>query len=374
MTSREFGVQLHELTEVQHGWRSVSERMAEMSKDLGRIRTVLARAAATDLRAGPLAGSPGFGAALAVAREVKQIESQVASLLATKVRLTEDIAQDAGKIKAVVAEYQAIDHEVAEGLRKITPESAGGGSTALAGWGSATAGGGGGGGSGGGSNGGGYSGGGSSNSGYSGGSSSGVGYAGGGYSGGGSSGGGGGAGGGGILKDGGVGDWQTQTDSRGWDGWSSGGRQHPRNGEGGGVVDEPRLDGVSAERRGIVDRALERAQHRLGYSQSSVTNGYRVDCSGLVSDAWGLPGPGLDTYGLMSPDVSHRISKDDLQPGDAMIAGDHTLIFGGWADAAHTQYIGIEDSGSQGCISHVIPYPYYSGSGPYYPYRRNGVG
>ncbi|MFC1410716.1 hypothetical protein ACEZDG_15725 [Streptacidiphilus sp. N1-1] len=355
MASREFGVQLHELTEVQQDWHSVGERMAEMGQDLGRIRSVMAKAAATNLLAGAGAGSADFGVVRDLVREVKGIEAQVADLLATKVRLTADIAKDAQKIKAVAAEYQATDRKVAEGLKKINPgagvamasmalpamsmatasASAGFGRTVVDGSGPASSGGGGGGG---------------------------YGY-----------GAGGGGTGGGPLHDGATGDWETQTDGRGWDGWSDGGRRHPRNGEGGGVVDEPRLDGVSAERSGIVGRALERARRRLGYSQSSVTNGYRVDCSGLVSDAWGLPGPGLDTYGLMSPDVSHRISMDELQPGDAMIAGEHTLIFAGWADAAHTQYIGIEDSGSDGCVSHVIPYPYFPGSGPYYPYRRNGV-
>lgn len=75
----------------------------------------------------------------------------------------------------------------------------------------------------------------------------------------------------------------------------------------------------------------------------------------------------------MKPSVSHQIGKGDLRPGDAMIAGDHTLIFGGWANAAHTEYIGIEDSGSAGCVSHVIPYPYFHGDTSYHPYRRNGV-
>ncbi|WP_354641735.1 hypothetical protein [Kitasatospora camelliae] len=104
-----------------------------------------------------------------------------------------------------------------------------------------------------------------------------------------------------------------------------------------------------------------------------MTNGYRVDCSGLVSCAWGLPGPGLDTYGLMGSKISHRIDKEDLKPGDAMIMGDHTVLFGGWANKEHTRYIAIEDSGSQGCVSHEIPYPYYHGDQRYKPYRRNGV-
>jgi hypothetical protein len=346
MASEEFGVQLRELGKVQQDWESVSERLTEMSNDLGKIQSTLKKAVETDLFASPLAGIAGFGIALEVAKDVKAIESQAAALLAIKKKLTDDIALDAQKIKAVIAEYEAVDRKIAEGLDKHKHSGSGGsgngGGTVIDGSGKGPT------------------------TGHTGAPTP-AGGSGGGSSSGGS------GGGGGSLKDGGTGDWQTHTDSRGWDGWSTSGRRHPRNGEGGGVVDQPNLNGVSDVRKGIVDRALERAQHRLGYSQSSVTNGYRVDCSGLVSDAWGLPGPGLTTIGLMQSNVSHPIGKDDLQPGDAMIADEHTVIFAGWADAAHTHYIAIEDSGSQGCISHVIPYPYYPGSGPYHPYRRNGV-
>jgi hypothetical protein len=365
MANQQFGVRLGELTEVQRDWHSVSDRMAEMGRELRTIQSALTRAAATHLSADPRVGAAGLAVALALVREVREIESQVVGLLAAKTRLAGEIAEDAQKIKAVEAGYRSADDEAAGRLRRI------GNGAVAASWSGGGGGGGGGGGSGtviDGVGAGGGAGGGVTAAGWSGGGS------GGGIGGGGSTGGGSGFGGGGYLTDRGAGDWATRTDGRGWDGWSPGGRRHPRNGEGGGVVTEPRLDGASAQRRGIVARALERARRRLGYSQSSVTNGYRVDCSGLVSDAWGQPGPGLDTYGLMSPDVSHRIDKEDLQPGDAMISGDHTLVFGGWADAAHTSYIGIEDSGSRGCVSHVIPYPYYAGSGPYYPYRRNGVG
>ena len=327
MASKEFGVQLRELTEVQRDWHSVSESLAKMSADLDRIRRVLARAAATDVTGSHSSGSAGLGFAVEVVRDVKAIEAQVASLLATKVRLTRDIAGDARKIQTVVAEYEAVDREIARQLKKAArPVAHGPAHSPAQGHAHSHA------------------------HGHQGGRTPAV-----------------------HGRGTGTGDWATHTDSRGWDGWSPSGRRHPRNGEGGGVLAEPRLAGVGAERRAIVGRALERARRRLGYSQSSVTNGYRVDCSGLVSDAWGLPGPGLNTWGLMGHEVSHLIHKDELRPGDALIAGEHTLIFGGWADAARTRYVGIEDCGSLGCVAHVIPYPYYPGSGPYRPYRRNGV-
>lgn len=330
----QFGVEMRELEKVQADWQSVSDRIKEMCTDLSQIQSTLTKAAATDLAVSPLASIAGFGIAYDVLKDVKEIESRTKSLLATKEQLAADLAQDAQKIAAVKAEYAATDKAIVERLKKAHPikhpthpKPVGPPTHGTGGGGGGTGGGGGGGGG-----------------------QSGP-----------------------PIKDGGTGTWTTHTDSRGWDGWSTSGRHHPRNGEGAGVITAPNETGLSADRKGIVDRALERAQHQLGYSQSSVTNGYRVDCSGLVSDAWGLPGPGLNTIGLMQPGISHPITKDDLQPGDAMIADEHTVIFGGWADAAHTHYIAIEDSGSQGCVSHVIPYPYYSGSGPYHPYRRNGV-
>jgi len=340
MGSDKFGVQMQELAKIQKDWHSVSERMNEMSKKLGKIEETIAKAVAVDLASSQLAGIPGFGIAFEVLKDAKDIAARASHLAATKEKLTKEIAQDAQKIKAVMSEYEAIEHKIEQELKKHDkkhekPKSPGGSNgTRIDGTGK------------GGSKGGGH---------HEQPKSPGD------------------HGGGGDLKDHSTGDWKTHTDSRGWDGWSTSGKRHPRNGEGKGVEARPKMDGLSDERKGILDRALDRAEHKLGYSQSSVTNGYRVDCSGLVSAAWGLKGPGLNTWGLMEPSVSHQIGKSDLKPGDAMISGEHTVIFGGWADAAHTRYVAIEDSGSQGCVSHVIPYPYYPGSGPYHPYRRNGV-
>lgn len=123
---------------------------------------------------------------------------------------------------------------------------------------------------------------------------------------------------------------------------------------------------------------VARIDHKVGYSQSADTDGYRDDCSGSVSAAWGLAKPGENCTGLMSSSTSHRISKDDLQPGDALVAADHVVLFGGWANSQHTEYYALEDNGSQGSVGHVIPYPYYwengkTPGGTYEPYRKNGV-
>ncbi|MYS79552.1 hypothetical protein [Embleya scabrispora] len=122
----------------------------------------------------------------------------------------------------------------------------------------------------------------------------------------------------------------------------------------------------------IVARAKRWADLRLRYSMSGLHDGYRTDCSGLVSMAWGLPPPGLTTVTL--PEVSHRIAEDDLRPGDILLntapgAAGHTLIFAGWADAAHTSYHAYEESASKGAHHGTVPYPYWPGHGTFRPYR-----
>lgn len=92
--------------------------------------------------------------------------------------------------------------------------------------------------------------------------------------------------------------------------------------------------------------------------------GYRRDCSGYVSMALGLPGPGLDTAGLAAR--STAIPKAALRAGDLLInpapnlAG-HVVIFDRWTDATMSSYVGYEQSGDGGTHHRVIPYPYFGG-------------
>lgn len=100
--------------------------------------------------------------------------------------------------------------------------------------------------------------------------------------------------------------------------------------------------------------------------------GYRRDCSGYVSMALGLDGPGLNTSGLAAH--STIISKSDLRPGDLLIntAPDlrgHVVLFERWTDASMSRYYGYEQSGDGGTHHRIIPYPYFSGY-PMVPYRQ----
>jgi hypothetical protein len=99
--------------------------------------------------------------------------------------------------------------------------------------------------------------------------------------------------------------------------------------------------------------------------------GYRRDCSGYVSMALGLEGPGLNTSGLA--ERSTIISKSELRPGDLLIntapnLRGHVVLFERWADASMTRYYGYEQTGSADTQHRVIPYPYF-GDYPMVPYR-----
>jgi hypothetical protein len=99
--------------------------------------------------------------------------------------------------------------------------------------------------------------------------------------------------------------------------------------------------------------------------------GYRRDCSGYVSMALGLDGPGLNTSELAAR--STVIAMFDLQPGDLLIntAPDlrgHVVLFERWVDASMTSYYGYEQSGDGGTHHRIIPYPYF-GNYPMTAYR-----
>ncbi|TSB19698.1 hypothetical protein [Streptomyces benahoarensis] len=335
MADHTFGVELAELDKIQHDWQSASKHMGELNQQLSDIKSTLVKAAAIDLAAAPIAQLPGFGIAYQVLTDVKEILQITERLEERKGLLLEELAEDAKKIKQVKDEYEANEKKIEDKLKKAKDAGKHDDSPPP---------------------------------GHHSGSGNGTGRTGdddGGHGGGGPA----------PAQGQGDGKWKTEGD---WDAWSPG-KHHTTTGA--GVETAPDTSGLPQERKDIVDRALERVNHRIGYSQSATTNGYRDDCSGFVSAAWGLKPPGLNTYGLMGSDTAHQITKDDLQPGDALVAGDHTVLFGGWADASHTKYVALEDNGSQGTVSHVIPYPYYSGDAaqeragghPYVPYRRNGL-
>src|SRR5690606_4266462 len=103
---------------------------------------------------------------------------------------------------------------------------------------------------------------------------------------------------------------------------------------------------------------------------------YRCDCSGYVSYCWNL-GTGYTTRSL--PEVSHSITKEELQPGDIMLyIQEHVVLFGGWADASHTTYYGFQEpgchtSGPHHAFKSGIPYPMNGDPNNVHPFRFNHV-
>lgn len=131
-------------------------------------------------------------------------------------------------------------------------------------------------------------------------------------------------------------------------------------------------------RAAILDRARKWVEAKVPYNMNKYwKDGYRQDCSGFVSMAWGLPGNewtgSLAQYGT-------RITKSQLQPGDMLLfhnpadpeKGSHVTIFGGWTDASHNRYIAYEQT-KPGTRVQSTPYAYWSHSSSYLAYRYRAV-
>jgi hypothetical protein len=123
----------------------------------------------------------------------------------------------------------------------------------------------------------------------------------------------------------------------------------------------------------MISRAQNWVNLRIPYSQSSTYEGYREDCSGYVSMAWEAAKPGYTTFTLH--EISHPISKNDLQPGDILLcASEHVVIFGGWTSGAHSEYTAFEETRpGEGTVKRATPYPYWYNTGCFLPYRFNSV-
>ncbi|MEU6772791.1 peptidoglycan-binding protein [Streptomyces sp. NPDC046759] len=156
------------------------------------------------------------------------------------------------------------------------------------------------------------------------------------------------------------------------------GPRAPLYGPKGQPAQPPTVPIPATTRTRIIDRAKIWVAAKVPYSMNDYwSDGYRQDCSGYVSMAWGLQSNewtgSLDQYGV-------KITKDELQPGDILLyhnpdnpeAGSHVVIFGGWTDDAHTYYTVYEQTPPQ-TRSQPTPYPYWSNAAKYVPYRYKGL-
>ncbi|MEW1866190.1 peptidoglycan-binding protein [Streptomyces sp. NPDC088194] len=131
---------------------------------------------------------------------------------------------------------------------------------------------------------------------------------------------------------------------------------------------------MALTRAQILERAETWVSAKVPYSMTSYwKDGYRQDCSGFVSMAWGL------NTNAWTGDLARyavRITKTQLRPGDVLlfdnaadpVKGSHVVLFGGWVDDARTEYTGYEQT-MPGTRVRSIPYAYWSNSAKYVPYR-----
>jgi hypothetical protein len=85
-------------------------------------------------------------------------------------------------------------------------------------------------------------------------------------------------------------------------------------------------------------------------------DGYRADCSGFVSYAWGLPAPGATTKSLLSHPNAMEIDVSDLMPGDVLNNGvggtkGHVVLFVRWKDRDHHVFIAYDENTTPGYAS-----------------------
>jgi len=88
----------------------------------------------------------------------------------------------------------------------------------------------------------------------------------------------------------------------------------------------------------VLRRAHSWVAKRVRYSQRSTYQGYRRDCSGMVSMAWHLDRSySSRTIGSRA----RRVATSRLRPGDAVLTPGHVEIFGGWKNRKRGTYIAI---------------------------------
>jgi hypothetical protein len=125
------------------------------------------------------------------------------------------------------------------------------------------------------------------------------------------------------------------------------------------------------DRNAVIKRAMTWTRAHVPYNQAGWRDGYRTDCSGFVSMAWGLD-QSYTTWSLT--EVARPIHKDEMLPGDIMLnTADHVVIFGGWANRQHSRYIVLEEAHSTGgAVRREMNYPFWIDGNMYHPYRFVG--
>lgn len=92
----------------------------------------------------------------------------------------------------------------------------------------------------------------------------------------------------------------------------------------------------------VIGRANTWIRKGVRYSQSGFADGYRRDCSGMVSMAWKLPAS-YTTRTISRRAV--RIPVSALQRGDAVLTPGHVAVFERWKSKRAGTFVALEQSG-----------------------------
>jgi hypothetical protein len=137
----------------------------------------------------------------------------------------------------------------------------------------------------------------------------------------------------------------------------------------------------------FLDRAFSWVHQKIMYCQcpQSGTSGYRADCSGLVSFAWGLSKNNSTRQypgGPYNNGSAVEISWEHLTIGDALnwhsTGKDdegHIMMFAGWLDSGHTKFCSIEEYQTgkpAGVLTHSIYESWPTRITNFHPIRKNG--
>lgn len=199
------------------------------------------------------------------------------------------------------------------------------------------------------------------------------------------------------------------------------------------VAQPPPIIAPPTDSASIIQRAQSWVINKVPYNSGSYyLKKYRQDCSGFVSMAWGnVQQYDNKSRSYVAPDtvsliknfiLMESLDPDYLQPGDILDNGlsgldGHVVIFAGWADPrdypiksdkVHLYYYEYEEAGgytkgepvasaipktfpagfpsgftepsyldssgfNPGTFYLMVPYPYWSGSGTYLPYRYKNL-
>ncbi|MEC3981036.1 C40 family peptidase [Amycolatopsis sp. H20-H5] len=134
------------------------------------------------------------------------------------------------------------------------------------------------------------------------------------------------------------------------------------------------MAGGPVARADVMARAKTWVDRGVPYSNTNKVDGYRADCSGFVSFAWQATQSWI-TSSL--PQISHRIEKDELLPGDILLWVNpntsemgHARLFGGWLDTVKSRYWVYEQTPPK-AIYHE--YLWNNTAAQYPPYRYNNI-